>query len=171
METKVTISKTSAEIAKYVAINGPGVYTVIAGNNNWVPQEGLPQGKYIVNLKAIAKQNVGKFLGLFEESDEIAYEQLNGLTMTANIPVTGRENVPMKNQQVKINVDYVSNRDKTDKVLAVVSIEVPKARKGDALFAAIEAAKEETGRIAAVDLNEESEEVNVFSTEKDKVKA
>lgn len=149
----ITLKKTSKEIAKFKAINGPGVYEVYAGNSNWVEQEGLPEGKYIIGVKAIAKHNVDKFLALFDGVDEIAIEDLTGLTMTANRVVNkGKASVPMKNQLVKILVDYVDNRDKTAKVLAIVDIDVPKAMKGSTLFSTEESdSSEETGRISATE--------------------
>lgn len=140
----IVLKKTSAEIAKFKAINGPGVYEVHAGSSNWVEQEGLPEGKFIVGLKAIAKEKTAAFVALFDETDEIAIEDLSGLTMTANMPVNnGRANTPMKNQLVKINVDYVKNRDGKD-VLAVTAIEVPKAMKGASLFSAEETEEDST---------------------------
>lgn len=160
----IMLKKTSAEIAKFKAINGPGVYELYAGNNNWIEQEGLKEGKYIVNLKAIAKHNIDKFLALFTDSDEIAIEDLSGLTMTANIIVNnGKANIPMKNQLVKVMVDYVDGRN--GKVLVVTSIEVPKAMKGSSLFSD-ESVEEDNTRIAAV----REEDLKAFEANKDSKK-
>lgn len=147
------------------------MYEVHAGSSNWVAQDGLPEGKYIIGLKAIAKHNVDKFLGLFDGVDEIAIEDLSGLTMTANQPVNeGRANIPMKNQLVKIMVDYVDNKEKTGKVLAVKNIEVPKAMKGASLFTAEETESEDTSRISASDASK-TNVANFEKAGKDKVTA
>ena len=161
----ILLKKTSPEIAKFRAIHGPGVYEVHAGTSNWVEQDGLKEGKYIIGVKAIAAHNVDKFATLFADSDETEIENLNGLTMTANVPVNhGKCNIPMKNQLVKIMVDYVDNKDKTAKVLAIVQIEVPKASKGASIFTSEEEA-EDTGRISSTDA------VNAFEANKEKVTA
>jgi hypothetical protein len=161
----ILLKKTSAEIAKFKAVNGPGTYQLHAGSSNWVAQEGLPEGKYIVGIKAVAKHNVEKFLGAFDEKGEAAIEDISSLQMTANIPVNrGNANIPMKNQLVKVQVDYVDARD-GNKVLAIVAIEVPKAMKGNDLF--ITETEESTkGRISATEAAEAFEK-----QAKDKVKA
>lgn len=145
----IVLKKTSAEMSKYKAINGPGTYELHAGSSNWVEQEGLPEGKYIVGIKAVAKHNLEKFLGAFNAEGEAAIEDLSSLTMTANIPVNrGKANIPMKNQLVKVQVGYVKNREDQD-VLAITAIEVPKAMKGASLFEAEES--DDKGRISATE--------------------
>jgi hypothetical protein len=160
----IVLKKTSVEIAKYKAIKGPGVYEVYAGSNNWIEQKGLDEGKFIVNLKAVPSHKVQDFLDLFKDSDEIAIEDLKGLTMTANIPVNnGRANVPMKNQLVKIMVDFRDNADKTAQVLCVTAIEVPKALKGSSIFSDGEV-EEESSRISATADREQA--INSFDGKK-----
>jgi hypothetical protein len=165
----IVLKKTSAEIAKFKAVNGPGTYQLHAGSSNWVEQEGLPEGKYIVGIKAVAKHKQEEFFAAFNADGDAEIEAISACQMTANIPVNrGNANIPMKNQLVKVQVDYVEARD-VSKVLAIVAIEVPKAMKGASLFApAEEAEATSTNRISATDATSNFE---AQVKEKDKVKA
>jgi hypothetical protein len=163
MESKIKVTKTSFA-AKNVLIDAPGIYEVIAGNSNLQAAElngKLGKDKHIVNLRAIAAHNEEAVLALFEGRDEIEIEELNGLTMTHNIVVnTGRENVPMPGQKVKINVDFVKNKAGED-VLVVTSMFVPKVSTGKSFF------PELSDRLSATEGDEtESKEV---SDKKEKV--
>jgi hypothetical protein len=70
---------------------------------------------------------------------------LNGLTASANIIINEGQNpdVPMKNQDVKINVDWVTNKA-GEKLLAVTSILVPPTAKASAFSFDDEESSEES---------------------------
>lgn len=70
--------------------------------------------KYIVNLKAIAPDQIEELINKFSEGDEIPIEELNGLTLTHSVWINDGqepEHLPMKGEKVDCSVDYVQNRE------------------------------------------------------------
>jgi hypothetical protein len=131
MKTGIMIKKSSFA---YVMILTPGVFTVKAGSFNKILDTNLGKEKYIVNLKAIiGKENADKVRELYKGSDETDLGNLNGLTASANIIINEGKNpdVPMKNQNVRINVEYIVTKE-GKKMLAVTSILVPPAASASA---------------------------------------
>jgi len=131
MKTGIMIKRSSFA---YAMILTPGVFTVKAGSFNKILDENLGKEKYIVNLKAIiGKENADKVRGLFKDQESVDLGELNGLTASANIIINEGKNpdVPMKNQDVRINVEYITTKD-GKRMLAVTSILVPPAASASA---------------------------------------
>jgi hypothetical protein len=125
MRTSITINRTTFA-AMYAMILAPGTYTVKASNCTRIFDQKLEKFKYIVNLKAIAAHKVAEVREVFADLDSIEMNELNGLTMSANIIENEGQtvNIPMKNQAVKVIVDYVPNRE-GNLILAITNIQVP----------------------------------------------
>lgn len=141
MKTGIMIKKSSFA---YAMILVPGVFTVKAGSFNKIHDENLGKDKYIVNLKAIiGKENADKVRELFKDQESVDLGELNGLTASANIIINEGKNpdVPMKNQDVRINVEYITTRE-DKRMLAVTSILVPPAAAASAFSFDDEASEE-----------------------------
>lgn len=104
--------------------------------------------KYIVNLKAVAKDNYDKLVALFKDVTELPIEQTNGLFLTGSIwhnEGDAKPYLPMKREKILANIDYVENR-KGENVLRVVNVGTQPAVQAAAFdyAAAFEGEEEET---------------------------
>lgn len=95
----------------------------VSERNYIAPTEPGKNGKYIVTLKAVAADQIDRLKELFRNRDEVPIEETNGIFMTASI-WENQEGVtpdlPIRGEEVLCNVDYVMNKEKTQRLLRVV---------------------------------------------------
>ena len=116
--------------ALYAMILAPGTYIVKAGTSNRIFDENLKKHKWITNLKAVAAHKIDSVKEAFAGKEEVEIEDLNGLTMSANTIENEGQTIelPIKNSDVKVIVDYVTNK-KGERMLAVTGMSVTPAAR------------------------------------------
>lgn len=143
---------TEEQFAKdYVLITGEGTKYVNAGNVSTIQDvmngdkepvtsthedtEGEQLKKYIVNTRAVSRENKDKVIQLFKDNGgEVDLAQLNGLTMStsSNLFPESREDLcqelPMRGEKMKVTVGLIENRE-GKKVLGIEKFLVGKAEK------------------------------------------
>ncbi len=120
------------QLAGYKPVLEPNKYKLIVQNNvsekNRYSENG--RDRYIVSLKAIAKDQIEAVKTLFADTEEVAIEETNGLFLTGAIWVNGDEQpaLPMKGEEVEVAVDYVVSRE-GEEVLRVTNMRVLPAKQ------------------------------------------
>lgn len=144
MENQSGIIFKREQLGNYSPINEPGTYELeVAGNvtekNLFTDESG---SRYIVNLKAIAKDKLQQVKETFKEHESLPIEQTAGLFMTGSIWKNGAITLPMRGEKVKVTVAFVPSRD-GEEVLRVTNILVQPAKTAARLnvasFFAVEA--------------------------------
>ena len=118
-------------LAQYVIIDGPGSYDNIVVTSTpqlYNPVDYGEEGnsRYIVNLKAVLKENLPKLAKMLANAEYVRADELKGLFLNATIWVdqeTGAiPTLPHKRQKVSVNVDYVPSQDGDEEVLRITDI-------------------------------------------------
>lgn len=81
--------------------------------------------KYIVTLKAVAKDRLDRLKTVFAGKTEVPIEETRDIFLTGSIwvkPGEEAKRLPLRNEVVVCNVALVPNADKTDRVLRVTDI-------------------------------------------------
>lgn len=140
--TSGILFKTSL-LDKFALIDSPGKYNLTVLNN--VSEKNLftddKGSRYIVNLKAIAKDKAQQVAETFAGQESVAIEETNGLFMTASIwkPEGQSPSLPMKGEEVEVTVGYVASQE-GEEVLRVTNIRVNSAKTASKFsFAAVAA--------------------------------
>lgn len=90
--------------------------------------------RYIVNLKAVAKDKLAQLVETFKGHEALPIETTSGLFMTASIWKNEGSTpaLPMRGEKVKCTVGFVASRD-GEEVLRVTNIAVQPAEEGKKL--------------------------------------
>ena len=134
MESGLKFRKTSLQGT--ALIKGPGVFRVRVLNNvsesNLLTDEN--GSRYIVNLKAVAKDKQAQLIETFSGVEEVPIEQTNGLFLTASIWTKEgkQQRLPMKNEEVEVAINYVKSRE-GEQVLRATNIRVLSAASAEVL--------------------------------------
>ncbi len=115
--------------------------------------------KYIVTFKAIATDQKERLYSLFKERNEVPFEELDGLFLTASIWCDGGVDpqLPMKGEAMFASIDFVDNKEKTAKLLRITNTKVKPAEHTsefdfDSFFADQVTAATEAGTIDRRDI-------------------
>jgi hypothetical protein len=110
----------------------------VSEKNRILATEPGKSDKYIVNLKAIAPDQLPLLKELFKDPNvkEVPIEKTNGLFLTGSIFMNDPEEtpyLPMRNEWIHANIDYVDNKEKTAKLLRVTNIQTLPPTEADDL--------------------------------------
>lgn len=123
-------------LLSFAIISKPGKYLLKVFNNvsdaNLIPATETANAHHIVTLRAVPADKFAQLKELFRDGKtEVDIEDTNGLFMTANR--WEGEALPMKGEAIECVVDYVDNKDKTEKVLKIAQSRVVAAKAADTI--------------------------------------
>ena len=118
-------------LGQYQIIDGPESkieLEVVREPNFHVPEDGNP--RYIVNLKAIRRTDLGKVVELLRGKEYVRAEEIKPFLLTGTIWDGENVTLPMKGEFVNCNIDWVYSPAQDKDILGVKTIGVKKAVRG-----------------------------------------
>lgn len=135
---------TKAMLATFILLSKPGKYLAKVFNNvtenALVSDEDGQNPRYIINLRAIAPDQLAQLKEIFKGKEEVPIEETNGLFLTCNAWIrkdsTGDYTVmpalPVKGEEIEVVIEEVLNRDQ-EPVWRVVNHRVSAAVRAEKL--------------------------------------
>lgn len=124
-------------LKNYVVIDGPTskiALPVTSNPNLYDPQDGTSP-RYIVNTKAILRENLSELKQIFGKAEYVKAEAVNHLFLSGTIWVNDgvQPELPMKGEKILCNVAYVYSPVQGQDVLRITNISVAPAVQGETL--------------------------------------
>jgi hypothetical protein len=93
--------------------------------------------KYIVQLKAIPEDKLEALKELFKDGKtEVPIREMRPILLSANLWVNNPEyppTLPMRDEEVYVNINYVDNKERNKKVLRATDIQMKPATTGESM--------------------------------------